>query len=105
MSNEFDLKKIKTLGLVAEVAVLEEEIVRLEEKVLNFRQDLYQEAVYMSSSKMKLENSAASSVNNANPNNSTKLINAAKSGTRLTTALPGKYAFHKIHYPSVLKYK
>nr|XP_027190726.1 uncharacterized protein LOC101496335 isoform X2 [Cicer arietinum] len=77
-----------TLGLVAEVAVLEEEIVRLEEKVLNFRQDLYQEAVYMSSSKMKLENSAASSVNNANPNNSTKLINAAKSGTRLTTALP-----------------
>jgi len=28
---------------VAEVAVHEEEIVRLEEKVLHFRQDLYQE--------------------------------------------------------------
>ncbi|KAH1267116.1 hypothetical protein GmHk_01G002421 [Glycine max] len=38
-----------TLELVAEVAVLEEEVVRLEEKVVNFRQGLYQEAVYISS--------------------------------------------------------
>ncbi|XP_031388458.1 uncharacterized protein LOC116201379 isoform X1 [Punica granatum] len=38
-----------TLELLAEVAVLEEEIVRLEEKVVNFRQGLYQEAVYISS--------------------------------------------------------
>lgn len=53
------------------MAVLEEEIVRLEEQVVNFRQDLYQEAVYMSSSKMKLEHSAA--VNNANPNSSPKV--------------------------------
>ncbi|XP_061343217.1 uncharacterized protein LOC133289317 [Gastrolobium bilobum] len=60
-----------TLGLVAEVAVLEEEIVRLEEKVVHFRQDLYQEAVYMSSYKMKLEHSAA--VNNTSPNHSPKL--------------------------------
>lgn len=34
---------------MAEVAVLEEEVVRLEEKIVNFRQGLYQEAVYISS--------------------------------------------------------
>ncbi|XP_019416208.1 PREDICTED: uncharacterized protein LOC109327492 isoform X2 [Lupinus angustifolius] len=45
-----------TLGLVAEVAVLEEEIVRLEEQVVHYRKDLYQEAVYILSSKMKLNN-------------------------------------------------
>ncbi|WJX15865.1 hypothetical protein P8452_05962 [Trifolium repens] len=44
-------------ALLAEVAVLEEEIVRLEEKVVYIRQDLYQEAVYISSSKPKLEHS------------------------------------------------
>ncbi|KAK9073339.1 hypothetical protein SSX86_007663 [Deinandra increscens subsp. villosa] len=46
-----------TLELLAEVAVLEEEVVRLEEQVVHFRQDLYQEAVYISSSKRNLENS------------------------------------------------
>ncbi|RDX64679.1 hypothetical protein CR513_56742 [Mucuna pruriens] len=85
-----------TLGLLAEVAVLEEEIVRLEEQVVHFRQDLYQEAVYMSSSKMKLEHSAG--VNNASPNSSPKvgklkslsqtMDNAATSETRPTTTLP-----------------
>ncbi|KAL5189689.1 hypothetical protein HKD37_04G009315 [Glycine soja] len=85
-----------TLGLLAEVAVLEEEIVRLEEQVVHFRQDLYQEAVYMSSSKMKLEQSAR--VNNASPNSSPKLgklkslsqtmDDAATSETRPTTTLP-----------------
>ncbi|GMN29994.1 hypothetical protein TIFTF001_002647 [Ficus carica] len=38
-----------TLELLAEVAVLEEEVVRLEEQVVNFRKGLYQEAVYVSS--------------------------------------------------------
>ncbi|KAI4314947.1 hypothetical protein L6164_027804 [Bauhinia variegata] len=38
-----------TLELLAEVAVLEEEVVRLEEQVVNFRQGLYQEAVYICS--------------------------------------------------------
>lgn len=33
------------------MAVLEEEVVRLEEQLVNFRQGLYQEAVYISSSK------------------------------------------------------
>ncbi|CAN1273895.1 hypothetical protein LINPERPRIM_LOCUS15224 [Linum perenne] len=42
-----------TLELLAEVAVLEEEVVRLEEQVVHFRQDLYQEAVYISSSKTR----------------------------------------------------
>ncbi|XVF59462.1 hypothetical protein PTKIN_Ptkin07bG0278100 [Pterospermum kingtungense] len=44
-----------TLELLAEVAVLEEEVVRLEEQVVNFRQGLYQEAVY-ASSKRNVEN-------------------------------------------------
>ncbi|XP_014498715.1 uncharacterized protein LOC106759866 isoform X3 [Vigna radiata var. radiata] len=82
-----------TLGLLAEVAVLEEEIVRLEEQVVHFRQDLYQEAVYMSSSKMKLEQSAG--VSNSSPQSSPKLVkeeslsqtldNAARSGTMSIT--------------------
>ncbi|KAL4335735.1 hypothetical protein GQ457_07G025730 [Hibiscus cannabinus] len=46
-----------TLELLAEVAVLEEEIVRLEEQVVHFRQDLYEEAVYTSSSKRNMESS------------------------------------------------
>ncbi|OIW03443.1 hypothetical protein TanjilG_14668 [Lupinus angustifolius] len=52
------------LALLTEVAVLEEEIVRLEEKVVRLRQDLYQEAVYNSSSKTKIEHSALAN----NPN-------------------------------------
>ncbi|GFP96934.1 hypothetical protein PHJA_001837500 [Phtheirospermum japonicum] len=40
-----------TLELLAEVAVLEEEVVRLEEQIVNFRQGLYQEAVHASSRK------------------------------------------------------
>lgn len=39
------------------MAVLEEEVVRLEEQVVHFRQDLYQEAVYISSSKKNMESS------------------------------------------------
>lgn len=39
------------------MAVLEEEVVRLEEQVVQFRQGLYQEAVYSSSSKRNMENS------------------------------------------------
>ncbi|XP_043709588.1 uncharacterized protein LOC122658625 isoform X2 [Telopea speciosissima] len=44
-----------TLELLAEVAVLEEEVVRLEEQVVNFTNGLYQEAVYISSSKKSME--------------------------------------------------
>lgn len=79
------------------MAVLEEEIVRLEEQVVHFRQDLYQEAVYMSSSKMKLEQSAG--VSNSSPQSSPKLVkeeslsqtldNAARSGT-MSITLPSE---------------
>ncbi|XP_070669719.1 uncharacterized protein [Malus domestica] len=48
-----------TLELLAEVAVLEEEVVRLEEQVVHFRKDLYQEAVYISNSKRKMETFSA----------------------------------------------
>ncbi|KAL3505212.1 hypothetical protein ACH5RR_035053 [Cinchona calisaya] len=48
----------RTLELLAEVAVLEEEVLRLEEQVVHFRQGLYQEAVYISSSKRHMGNSA-----------------------------------------------
>ncbi|KAI3922168.1 hypothetical protein MKX01_005857 [Papaver californicum] len=44
-----------TLELLAEVAVLEEEVVRLEEQIVNFRQGLYEEAVYVSSSKRNMD--------------------------------------------------
>ncbi|KAL8172093.1 hypothetical protein V2J09_023897, partial [Rumex salicifolius] len=40
-----------TLELLAEVAVLEEEVLRLEEQVVVFRQDLHQETAHISSSK------------------------------------------------------
>ncbi|MED6221334.1 hypothetical protein PIB30_053491 [Stylosanthes scabra] len=53
-----------TLELVAEVAVLEEEVVRLEEQVVSFRQGLYQEAVY-SSSKRNPENCSDEIDNNS----------------------------------------
>lgn len=43
------------MELLAEIAVLEEEVARLEEQVVNFRQGLYQEAVYISS-KRNVEN-------------------------------------------------
>ncbi|XVF63989.1 hypothetical protein PTKIN_Ptkin09bG0131100 [Pterospermum kingtungense] len=59
-----------TLELLAEVAVLEEEVVRLEEQVVHFRQDLYQEAVYISSSKRNMESSA--DLSEPCPDNSTK---------------------------------
>ena len=40
------------------MAVLEEEVVRLEEQVVHCRQGLYQQAVHISSSKRDMENSA-----------------------------------------------
>lgn len=40
---------MQTLELVAEVAVLEEEVVRLEEQVTDYKQGLFQEATYTSS--------------------------------------------------------
>jgi len=47
---------LQILELLAEVAVLEEEVVRLEEKIMLFRKGLYQEAVNISSSEKNVEN-------------------------------------------------
>lgn len=55
------------MQLLAEVAVLEEEIVRLEEHIVHFRQELYQEAALTSSitniEGLLLDSSSASSNN------------------------------------------
>ncbi|KAI3462765.1 hypothetical protein Pfo_019428 [Paulownia fortunei] len=58
-----------TLELLAEVAVLEEEVVRLEEQVVNFRQGLYHEAVCVSSRR---------STENSTPSSSESLIRSPK---------------------------
>eukprot|EP00268_Persea_americana_P006176 TRINITY_DN121_c1_g1_i7.p2 TRINITY_DN121_c1_g1~~TRINITY_DN121_c1_g1_i7.p2 ORF type:complete len:222 (-),score=56.32 TRINITY_DN121_c1_g1_i7:1407-2072(-) len=55
-----------TLELLAEVAVLEEEVIRLEEQLVNFRQGLYQEAVYIASSKKSIESAIDSYDLNSN---------------------------------------
>lgn len=47
---------MQTLELLAEVAVLEEEVVRLEEQVVNYRQGLYQEAVSICSRRITDDN-------------------------------------------------
>lgn len=105
----FDVQNyIQILALLAEVAVLEEEIVRLEEKVVHFRQDLYQEAVYMSSSMRKLEHSVSAPPNKSNSTmDSPKLENLkfqsqkvgnSTSATRPTTTLTGE----KLNYVSLV---
>ncbi|XP_057428104.1 uncharacterized protein LOC130721307 isoform X2 [Lotus japonicus] len=82
-----------TLGLVAEVAVLEEEIVRLEEQVLQFKQNLYHEPVYISASKMKLQHSASAKI--ANSKDSPKLsklksISQILGGAATSTTRPSR---------------
>ncbi|KAL2318619.1 hypothetical protein Fmac_032495 [Flemingia macrophylla] len=74
------------LALLAEVAVLEEEIVRLEEKVVHFRQDLYQEAVYMSSSMRKLQHSVSASPNKSNPTMDSPKLDKLKSQSQTAAA-------------------
>lgn len=71
------------------MAVLEEEVVRLEEQVVHFRQDLYQEAVYISSSKKNMETSADfhdPSVNNNSRTEQPKSL-AGNVGDSATTQL------------------
>ncbi|KAJ7966656.1 Ternary complex factor MIP1-like protein [Quillaja saponaria] len=76
----------KTLELLAEVAVLEEEVVRLEEQLVHFRQDLYQEAVHMSSSKRSMECSAP--VSDANPIQSPRLNQLNLETSKVGLTLP-----------------
>ncbi|KAJ1700609.1 hypothetical protein LUZ63_000388 [Rhynchospora breviuscula] len=57
-----------TLELLAEVAVLEEEVMRLEEQVVNFRQGLYQEAIISSNSQKSRESSPDLKLNSQTAN-------------------------------------
>ncbi|KAJ6404850.1 hypothetical protein OIU84_012927 [Salix udensis] len=82
-----------TLELVAEVAVLEEEVVQLEEQIVYFRQDMYQEAVYISSSKRNM--GSFSDLYNFNPDKNSKpdqlkslAKNLDKSATSMIRNLP-----------------
>ncbi|CAM8922027.1 unnamed protein product [Rhodiola kirilowii] len=85
-----------TLELLAEVAVLEEEVVRLEEQVVQYRQGLYQEALYTYTSKKNFDNSADSSCSSSKSSResvspvktkpTSKLIGVPK--TTLVTFLP-----------------
>ncbi|MCL7023028.1 hypothetical protein MKW94_022666 [Papaver nudicaule] len=65
-----------TLELLAEVAVLEEEVVRLEEQVVNCRQGLYQEAV-------KSEGNSSTSTSRHTPVTSTTTVSS--NSTQLAT--------------------
>lgn len=88
------------------MAVLEEEIVRLEEQVVHFRQDLYQEAVYMSSYMRKLQHSVSSPQNKSNPTMDSPKFDklksqyqtagnpAAASATRPSVTFPGEKLHH-----------
>lgn len=70
---------------------MEEEVIRLEEQVVHFRQGLYQEAVYISSSKKNME-SLADLYNPYLMRNFGKdrtVDNAAASGTRDAHSPPG----------------
>ncbi|KAL8477141.1 hypothetical protein ACS0TY_029442 [Phlomoides rotata] len=78
-----------TLELLAEVAVLEEEVVRLEEQVVSFRQGLYQEAVYKCSTKSsdedltpKIRHSRSSSQSEVVNASSRKLLSMDPASTR-----------------------
>ncbi|WJZ91567.1 hypothetical protein VitviT2T_010628 [Vitis vinifera] len=92
-----------TLELLAEVAVLEEEVVRLEEQVVNFRQGLYQEAVYISC-KRHVENSTdvidQSSVGSSKQEQSKSLsqneINLETSATRPLPSLTRSTSSRKL---------
>ncbi|KAI9113193.1 hypothetical protein K1719_015718 [Acacia pycnantha] len=78
------------LALLAEVAVLEEEIVRLEEQVVGLRQDMYEEAVLISSSRRRMEHLTHS--NNANSIGSLdpdKLKYFSQTTTNSAITLPG----------------
>ncbi|XP_042406428.1 uncharacterized protein LOC121996501 isoform X3 [Zingiber officinale] len=67
----------QTLELLAEVAVLEEEVVRLEEQVVNFRQGLYQEAIYFSTTK-KIKGNATDRSSNGQLSQSSKFSEQPK---------------------------
>lgn len=92
----------QTLELLAEVAVLEEEVVRLEEKVVNCRQGLYEEAVKSSS---QAEGNSATLISRpitiiANSLSSTQLASDSVSdgsGHNSNPPTNGKQSLKKLH--------
>ncbi|KAG0469677.1 hypothetical protein HPP92_016377 [Vanilla planifolia] len=93
-----------TLELLAEVAVLEEEVVRLEEQVVNFRQGLYQEAILISSTKKPIENGSETCADNCkiseqhkahhqSPNSGTSVLRISSPSVRWSSgANPNHYS-------------
>lgn len=79
------------MELLAEVAVLEEEVVRLEEQVVNFRQGLYQEAVYIST-KRNAENLSdpidQTPIRSSKHQRSKSMSQSEFNSTMITTRLP-----------------
>lgn len=72
---------------------MEEEVVRLEEKVVHFRQGLYQEAVYTSLSKKNMDNFAdlcdTSQIKDPKPRKSKSLLHVeANSAANISKNLP-----------------
>ncbi|KAL5705421.1 hypothetical protein ACHQM5_023725 [Ranunculus cassubicifolius] len=91
----------QTLELLAEVAVLEEEVVRLEEQVVTFRQGLYEEAVNISSSKrtgespVELHGIAKEQSNTGTSTSGSTIPNLSRSHS--TRSYTGKQASERIH--------
>lgn len=85
------LLSFQTLELLAEVAVLEEEVVRLEEQIVHFRKGLYEEAVNISSSKKNME--STNDLNESCPNDSNdeprNIVQAENSCTDSSKSLIG----------------
>ncbi|XP_020581016.1 uncharacterized protein LOC110025088 isoform X2 [Phalaenopsis equestris] len=91
-----------TLELLAEVAVLEEEVIRLEEKVVTFRQDLYQEAIFISTSKNKKETGSDSFYDQSEQQKAQSRLNASAIST--TSPSPSKRRSldgNHHHFPSI----
>ncbi|KAK3000087.1 hypothetical protein RJ639_023688 [Escallonia herrerae] len=82
-----------TIELVAEVAVLEEEVVWLEEQVVTFRQGLYQEAVHVSTRK--------SAENSTDPNDQPVIARSRKLHSRSLSQSEVGSSCRAWHLPSL----
>lgn len=79
--------------------MLEEEVVRLEEQVVNFWQGLYQEAVYMSSSKRTRENPSDLCSDKCPSHNCSAVANPSASMMRWASSDGDRVANVKKAYP------
>ncbi|KAI3928897.1 hypothetical protein MKW92_013540 [Papaver armeniacum] len=86
-----------TLELLAEVAVLEEEVVRLEEQVVNCRQGLYQEAVKSSS---QSEGNSSTSTTSRHIPVTTSTTTVSSNSTQLATDSVSDRTVSNVHRPT-----